>query len=34
MEQFYIKNPDKLCKKSEVLIINGSNKNNLKIFYK
>ena len=26
MEQFFIKNPDKLCKKSEVMIINGSNK--------
>tara|TARA_B100001287_G_C22662136_1_gene520937 strand:- start:1031 stop:1858 length:828 start_codon:yes stop_codon:yes gene_type:complete len=27
MEQYFIKNPDKLCKKSEVMIINGSNKN-------
>jgi len=26
MEQYFIKNPDKLCKKSEVMIINGSNK--------
>ena len=29
MEKFYIKNPDKLCKKSEVMIINGSNKNKI-----
>ena len=26
MEQYFIKNPEKLCQKSEVMIINGTSK--------